>query len=804
MSSIPNDYRARIRDEQALIEPVPQTSPSGGGMDKIDKDKIISVFRRSLLWVVLIMLLSVSAAYLVVRYTKPLFESYSDIKLAYKSEASQLGFGTGENVSNFNFISGEIELLKSRLFFSQVLKALPLEVSYYTQGNFLDDEKYRESPFIAHATVRKQQAYDKHMMVTVHDEKRYSIKFPWDPVDTAPKEYVFGETISFQQLDLRLEATENLDSRYIGVPMYFILNSEGALLQYIGSNLEVSPLNLSANTIRISFKDFNRYKARDMVDAINSIYQTYTRKEKQRANNQKIDFLNDQLTEIEEKLDEYEDYFENFTIDNRTTNLDSDLGATIRYMTQLDSMILRVRSQQSSLNKIFQVVLDSAIVPSQSVLSPQLNTHLSELHDLQVRESQLLQSHNARTLVIRRHRQDIQFAKEALLDAIDGSIEANDAEIRGYIKRRAELNKTFVKLPSKGTEFNQAQRYYNLYEAFYLKLMERRTEFQIAQAGTTTEFVILSPGSLSYAPISPSKVFVYGAGVLGGALISVLLVGLLYLMHNTITGLEELEKLTAMPVLGGVPSYKGSKLPVTRMIISKNPKSSISEAFRSIRTNLEFISGKDDVKTISITSTISGEGKTFVCVNLAGILSLSDKRVVIVDLDMRRPRVHMAFEKENTIAGTSTVLIGKHSIEEALQPTDFKNLSYIPVGPTPPNPSELLLGSAFEQMIDELKGKFDIIVFDTPPIGLVTDGVLVMKKIDLPIYVFRADYSKRVFAKTLQRLHYINRFKNMAVVLNAMKSNSGQGYGYGYGYTYGYYQDGANSRKSFFRRIFNR
>jgi capsular exopolysaccharide synthesis family protein len=204
---------------------------------------------------------------------------------------------------------------------------------------------------------------------------------------------------------------------------------------------------------------------------------------------------------------------------------------------------------------------------------------------------------------------------------------------------------------------------------------------------------------------------------------------------------------------------------------------------------MEFLMpSKKKKRIITVTSTVSGEGKTFVSLNLAGVIALSDTKVVILDLDMRKPKIHMAFDEENH-AGISTILIGKHKLQDCIRRTTISTLDYIGAGPTPPNPSELILRPELDVLLKELHLYYDVIVIDTPPVGLVTDGILVMKKADLPIYVVRADYSKRYFVKNVNKLVKNNSFSKLSIILNGFKHLSQYGYGYDYSYYQGYDDD---------------
>ena len=218
---------------------------------------------------------------------------------------------------------------------------------------------------------------------------------------------------------------------------------------------------------------------------------------------------------------------------------------------------------------------------------------------------------------------------------------------------------------------------------------------------------------------------------------------------------------------------------------------------------------------MAITSTISGEGKTFVALNMAGIIAFSEKKVVILDLDMRKPKIHVGFGVPND-KGMSTILIGRNTIDECIYKSSLNNLDFITAGPVPPNPSELIISSRMVEILDQLKERYDVVVADNPPIGLVTDGIRIIKLADYPIYVFRENYSKRNFVQNVRKLVSDNNITNLNIVLNAVDiKKSGYGYsgvydydyGYGYGYGFGYYDEDIRrerfSLKEFFRRLIN-
>lgn len=763
----------------------------------LDLEKLKSIARRSIPLLLVIFILTNLSAYLVIRWTKPLFLSESEIKLDIKTNASELGIGFVEN-QNLNIISGEIELLKSRLFFSQVIDALDLSTSYYTIGKVLNDEKYNSSPFQVETFIKSPLALDKKYYVDFIDDKTFYFSLSEDFQN--PKLYHYGEVISTPHADFKVFLTRTFDQS-VEFRHFFILNSKEALLNYIENNLTVEPVNLNANTIKISFQDHNQLKAYDMVSTIDTLYLRFSQQEKLQENKQKIEYLNHQLFQIENLLENYEDYFENFTLKYRTSDLNADLKETLMLINVLDSqqyvLEKRLEAVTKSMEDIKQEDEISHLNPRLSYLPEHIRKEITKLNELFIERNKLRLFYNETTLAFTRKEQEIKSIINNLSGQLTSLKEQTKESIKELAVRRQKLENNFSRIPEKTTEFNKKQRFFKLYEEFYLSLMQTKAEFEIAQAGTTPDFKILSPATMPLAPISPNRLIIHGIGIVAGLVLGILFLSFRYLLNNKINSINELENLTSSAILGTVPSC--GSLNLAKMVVQDEPRSAVSESLRTIRTNIEFmLSGKKN-KIISVTSTVGGEGKTFIAVNLAGIIALSKRKVVILDLDLRKPRVHNAMAEDNPAKGVSTILINKHTIEECIRPSGINHLDYIPAGPTPPNPSELLLNNEFQILLDKLSKQYDLIVLDTPPVGVVTDGILAMRKADLPVYVFRANYSKKEFLRIFNRLQKVNNIHNLAVILNAVPHGVDKYYGAGY-----YQEKQRKSTLSKIKLIFNR
>jgi tyrosine-protein kinase Etk/Wzc len=745
-------------------------------MEAIDFSKLSMVIRQNWYWLLLIFLLVNGTALLYLRYTKNIYESSSELKLEVKNNASELGIQSMVEDQNLNLMSGEIELIQSKLFLSRVLEAAPIDVSYFSIGRVLNDELFLRTPFFVEYATKGSSLYNVPIYFEEIDNTNFSLRVN----DGQEFKGRFGETVSLPGADVLLKRNPNF-SKGDEVGYFFIINSREVMLNYLRRNLTAEPLNYNANTIRIAFRDYNSSKALTVLNKIDTLYLQYSNEQKNLANRQKIEWLSRELGQIEKRMEGFEDYFENFTLQNKTINLDEDLKNTITRINQLDSQRYHVTNRISSLEEISKGLEEKNYLVSlahRPFLPDQINRNLEDLHQLVLQQEKLKMSYNEITFAFRQKQKEIETLREKSLLQLSEIKSENMKHLVELNRQKRQLEGEFANLPDKNTEFSKNLRFYKLNEQLYLTLMQSKSEFEVVQAGSTPDFRILSPASMSHVPISPKKGMIAGAGLVASFVIMIFLIGVLYLMNNKITSLSELEYTLQVPVLGVVPSSRHIK--DNTLFVVDQPKSMVSEAIRTMRTNLDFFNIKNDKRVVAISSTVSGEGKSFIAMNLGGIIALSNKKVILVDLDMRKNKSNIHLPVEDISKGVSTILIRKNTWEECVTKTPIEHFDYLPAGPHPPNPAELLLNGEFNEMLDKLRKHYDYVLLDTPPVGLVTDGIMAMKYSDLSIYIFRANYSKSDFLLNLQRIININKFSNITMVLNALPSTGEHKYGYGY------------------------
>jgi len=760
--------------------------------DTIDFNKLKIIARQYWIGIILIFIAANLTAYLIVRYTKDLYESESEIKLDIKQDASELGISEFlPERQKVNMISGEIETIQSKLFLSQVIDSLKLQVGYYSIGQFLNTELYTASPFSVSYILTNPAYYNTPIGIEPLTNNQYEITIGKAGKALPGK---FGEPLKLDGIELYV--TKKTGSEFYSDNSYsFIIHSRDVLLDYITKNLTVEPLKFDANTIRVSFKDSNPFKARDLVNGIDSLYLVFSHEQKNRTNKQKIDWLSNELSAIEKQMESYETYFENFTLVNKTSNLENDLKRTIELIHKIDSQRFEVSRRIVELNQILDLLANREFfvdVTQRSIFPDYLNKNLEKLQERYFEMDRMKLSYNENTFAFKQKQNEIEAIRNKAFTQL--------TELKTtLLKKQHELNQTksklesdFASMPDKNTQFTKKQRFYKLYEEFYLTLMQSKSQFEIAQAGSTPDFKILSTANLPTKPISPNRPIIFGIGLVAGIVLNIIFIGLLYLANNKINSLYEIERLQ-VPLLGAVPSMRSSN--GTGLYIQDHPKSMVSEAMRTLRTNLDFFNIHSTRKVIAVSSTVSGEGKSFIALNLGGVMALSRKKVLLLDLDMRKPKTNTFFKDADKSKGISTILIRKNTWEECLVKSPLSQFDFIPAGPHPPNPSELLLNGEFSQLLAELKEHYDYIIMDTPPVGIVTDGIMAMKHADISIYIFRANYSKKDFIDNLNRIIRINKFNNITSLLNAIPSSSETAYGYGY-----YEEQKTNWLTSIFKR----
>jgi len=749
------------------------------------------VFKRNWYWCVLIFALLIVTGFLYLRYTKPIYESSMLIQINSENQGADiLDF---KDIRQEGSIAKEIELLRSQLLFKKAISDLPLQVSQYAKGEFLTEKRYKQGNLDIKPLLLKDSSLcdipiyiscEKEQVVIdfTHKGKIYQLK-------TQPNEIVktefFDIKISVDDLGvLKNDASVN--------KLYFIFNNLNTISSQLVGGLSVVPVDQRARTVEVSYRSHNPSLAQDIITSVTNNFFKYDEDLKKESAENVLNFVAVQLDSLTKELSHSKDSVMLFQRRENIANpdhLSSSIADKIERLRNEEREILeelrvlKVVDDKLSGNpnsmEVYRLIPD---IIGQSYESS-LNSQIKELYQLIEQKEDLSYKVTAGNENIIKFEQRILVRKESINGIIKSLSERSKEKLKVITTDIKEVEEQYFQLPEKQMELARLTNIQELNEKYFALLTEKKVIYSISNAGYASNNKVLNDASQSSTPVFPIKGMVYSATLFLSFSLSIGLLLLKYLTFNQINQVSDLQSIIPKNVgmLGTIPVRK-VKMLNSAIVVYDYPKSAISESFRAIRTNLSFV--KKDLKTIAVTSTISGEGKTFLVLNLAGIIAMSGKSVLIVDLDMRKPKIHLGFDQDNN-KGMSNLLANHCTVDEVIQKTNYDGLEFISAGPIPPNPSELMLNNAFEGIIDQLKERYDIIVFDNPPVGLVSDGVKLLSKVDVPIYVFRANYSKRYFVEKLKEIADINEINNISVVLNGVDTHKST-YGGNYG---GYYSD---------------
>ncbi len=775
----------------------------------IDIGLIAFLFNKSRVWIILFFLLSFLAAFIYLRYSQPIYESKATVQINDANQAGDI-LKLNSLTENSNLVAEAIEQIKSKVFLRRVVEKLDISVNYFSEGTFKNHELYRSSPYLVKINTKDPGIYGNNIYVELNSDLTGGKLL----LGSARYDFQVNQWLTTPQFDINVTLNNKLNPEQIkkmvrdNDAFYFIVADVEDATAILQNKLEVFLLNEMAKTIRIQVKDVNSAKSTDIVNAITEEYLTYDVERKSESSTNIISFIDDQLGTVYNALKNTESDLQKFKRDKNFTDVDKMMNSDMLRYSNIEDQMLQLEMEERIISEIQKKIEKNPTRDMYQLLSlvsgSDYETSIKEitqtLQRLLLEKENLLYAVTPSSENIKSINYQIENQKRLLLETLDAVRLKYKTKIQSLLERTSDFKSKLNKSPEDEVEFSRLTRLYSISEKYYTMLLEKKTEFSISKAGYVSKNIILEKASGLGAKVSPNRKNAMMIALLTSLLLSFSLVFTRYLFHDKIYSLSDITRYSTgnVALLGVIPKYEND-IPVSQLIVDKNPKALISEAFRTLRTNLGFIDAGPGTKIVSITSTISGEGKTFVAINIAGVLAFTGKRVVIIDLDMRKPKIHKGFGVANNI-GMSTILTGTTPVTDCFMNSPMDNLKFITAGPSPPNPAELIISSKLDEVLEYLKTQFDYIVIDNAPIGLVTDGIATIQRADYPIYVFRSGYSRKMFTQILDRLKNESNVKNLSVVLNDVDVSRkiysyNYGYGYGYGYGSGYYTEDEKSRK---------
>ncbi len=782
--------------------------------DKFDINIFIHIVKKSKWLILLVFLLIGISTGVYLRYAPRLYQASTVIQISNDNSSSKL-LGV-DNLYEDDQLAQIVELISSKKFLFRTLQKLPLKISYYSKGTFLSEELYKKSPIDISYNLKRPSIIGKPIYLKYINAEEYQIFFDEDQKDT-PINGRFFEWVDIvgATVYIKLNSFAFFENPSNTDDFYFIFNNPSNTYSKYNDALEVRVKNPNAKTIEVSSIGEDPVKTSEIVNTIASNYLLYEIEKKKESTSSILSFIDQQTSLIYKNLNNTEQEIFSFKKENNIKSYNAkDFQPVNIFVAKInefedeivsaDLEVASLKQVQKELSKsddinIFELIAITSGTSSENIVSNILN-ELQELLSNKVLLLNDVTSNNHKIQVIDRQ---INNQKEVLKEFITKTIDRLEKQKLSYTKKISEYeSKIFSESNYDEIELSRLERYYSVQDKFYEKLIEKKAEYLISQAGYVSKNTILEEAIVPKYPISPNKKIIIIVAIILSIVVSIVVILIRYLFYDELSSIQELELYTSAPIIGSVPLVDMRNI-YSQLIVHKDPNAIVTESFRTIRSNLDFFNLKNKGSLIVVSSTVSGEGKTFVAINLAGTLAMRGKKVVIIDLDLRKPKIHHSLNVENK-QGMSRVLSGHLSLKDVINKSEIETLDYITADVIPPNPSELIVSQTMDDVLDELKEIYDYIIIDTSPIGLVADSVHLFKKASIPIYVLKANYSKRRFLHNIDYLQNKKKIDHVNVVLNGidMRLNRNN-YQYGYGYGYGKY-GAENQKKKGFRKLFKR
>ena len=799
--------------------------------EKIDVQELLFKYIIHWPWFVGAVVACLIAAWVYLHMSTPVYNISATVLIKDDKKGGSAGMLSGLEslgldgmVSSSQNIDNEIEVLRSKTIVKEVVEDLGLYISYTDEDEFPSRNMYKtspvqvsltpqeadllEKPIIVEMTLQPQGSIDVNVKIGDDEYQKHFEKLPAVfPTDKGTLAFFLTPD---SVLSSKRTSEETTDSEKTTRNITATINKPLAVAKAYCKNMTIEPTSKTTSVAVISLKNSNVQRGKDFINKLLEMYNINTNNDKNEVAQKTAEFINERISIISKELGSTEKDLESFKRGAGITDLTSDAQIALTGSAEYEKKRVENQTQINLLQDLQKYMRNEGyeVLPSNIGLQDvNLAAAINRYNDVLVERKRLLRTstENNPTIInldtsISAMKENVQVSLDRVLRGLFITKADLDREANRYSRRISEA-------PGQEREFVSIARQQEIKAGLYLMLLQKREENAITLAATANNAKIIDDAIADDAPVSPRSKITYLIALILGVGIPVGVIYLLELTKFKIEGRADVEKLTSAPIVGDIPLTDEKQGAIA---VFENQNNLMSETFRNVRTNLQFMLGNDK-KVILVTSTVSGEGKSFISGNLAISLSLLGKKVVIVGLDIRKPGLNKVFNISKREQGITQYLANpEKNLMDLVQLSDVsKNLYILPGGTVPPNPTELLARDGLDKAIETLKKNFDYVILDTAPVGMVTDTLLIGRVADLSVYVCRADYTRKNEYTLINELIDGNKLPNLCTVINGLdlkKRKYGYYYGYGkygkyygygkrYGYGYGYGETSNNKEK---------
>lgn len=717
------------------------------------------------------------------------------------NKASTSGLDRFDNFINKVNVANEILQFRSKKLMREVVQRVHADVSYQIKDGLRNNELYNESPvLVSLPDALPEQSFS--FTMTLKDAKTVTLS-DFSGIEAKPSyEVALNDTVAIiEGMNVVVTATNYLRDSWLNTPIRVQKLPVESMVNYYKNALGIQQEEEEASILTLALKDSSPARAEDVLNTLITVYNEEAIKEKNQVAVNTANFINERLIIIERELGNVESNLESFKQRNQIVDIASSAGMYMTESQKYNADAMELETQLRLANFIKDYLTDPSketdLIPSNTGISDMnIENQISLYNAAKLKRDHLIDDSSVNNPVVQELNNSLRAMKQSIIRAVDNMIVSLNVKRNDAQNREMRAQDRVTAIPTKERQMLSIERQQKIKEALYLFLLNKREENALSQAMADNNARVIDGAEGSNAPISPNRNRILLLGLLVGiALPGAVCLAILF-MDTRVHGRKDIEGVTSVPYLGEIPLDKEAMKDHRRkvMAVKEQGDDIVSEAFRILRTNMAFLSKKDKpAQVITFTSFNIGAGKTFIARNLSMSLAYMKKRVVMVDLDIRKGTLSRHFGHYH-VGVTNYLSDNTVKVDDIIQHQEGFDL--IPAGILASNPAELLMDNRLDELMNELRTRYDYIIADNVPVGVIADATIANRIADLTIFVVRAGKLDRRQLPDIEKLYQEKKLKNMALVLNgANPERHGYGYSYGYGYGYGY---GTKKKKTFF------
>jgi tyrosine-protein kinase Etk/Wzc len=727
--------------------------------------------------------LALGGAYFYIRYAIPKYEASAKIMLnddkrgVDKSKTLE----QIDNISTSKIIENELEVLKSQSLADSVVNKLCLYAPISQEGKLKVQSAYVNSPVYMEA--REPEKLKKSSKVPIRFDSSTN-KVVINNNFSAP----LNEWVKTEYGEFMFHANPHFSGYTGSKPFFFDIVKPSTASGYLLGSLKVDASSKTASIVNLGFRDEIPERAEDILNALIYYYNEAAIVEKNNLVKNTIALVESRLQSIKGNLDSIEKKVKNFRENNRAVSLSLQGQQAMEYVGSSDIKSAEASIQLRSLNDLKNFVASNdkvGVLPSASNISdPTLTNQMTSYTNMQIELEKMRKTVGEGHPIITQLKEQIAQIKPNIVNNINTQIKNLELTRGNYNATSGKFNSMLGAIPEKERELLEISRDQNTQQGIYSFLLQKKEESVLSYTKSNPDAKVINYAKASGNPVSPKTSMIYFAALILGLILPIAFVNGREMLNNKILYRKEIETLTSIPVIGEIVFNKSK----SSLVLEPGKRSFIAEEFRKVRVSLLFLGIDSYHKKILVTSSLPGEGKSFVAANLAVSLAMTGKKVALVDIDLHNPSLGKLFDVSTEEIGVSDYLLGERTLDEIIRKVpNHDNLSFVSSGGLHPTPSELLENGRIQQLISSLEDKFDLVVIDTAPVVMVTDAYHLSSLADATLYVIRHKYTPKMVVKRIDENNKINSLKNPAIIFNGVKMRGfmKNNYGYGYDYVYG-------------------